>query len=79
MCVTVLLVGFGAYNYIITEKTLRKQLDAQVVLLLDRLQLSLPTTLWNFEGEQTGKILESESHAEFVSGLYLYDGKKLMR
>ena len=77
-CVTVLLVGFGAYNYISTEKTLRKQLDAQVVLLLDRLQLSLPTTLWNFEGEQTGKILESEAQAEFVKGLFLYDGAKLI-
>lgn len=78
VCVTVLLVGFGAYNYVITENTLRKQLDAQSVLLLDRLQLSLPTTLWNFEGEQMGKILESEIQAEFVAGLYLYDGKKLI-
>jgi len=78
VCVTVLLVGFGAYNYMSTEKTLRKQLDAQVVLLLDRLQLSLPTTLWNFEGEQTGKILESEAQAEFVKGLFLYDGTKLI-
>lgn len=78
LCVTVLLVGFGAYNYVSTEKSLRKQLDGQIVLLLDRLQLSLPTTLWNFEGEQTGKILESEAQAEFVKGLYLYDGKKLI-
>jgi len=78
VCVTVLLVGFGAYNYISTEKSLRKQLDAQVGLMLGRLQLSLPTTLWNFEGEQTGKVLESEVQAEFVKGLYLYNGTKLI-
>lgn len=78
LCVTVLLVGFGWYNYSSTKQSLSAQQEAQVNLLLDRLQLSLPATLWNFETEQTGKILESEVQAEFVSALYLYDGKKLL-
>lgn len=74
--VTLVLAGFGFYNYQLSSERYYKQLDAQSELLLDRLELSLPNTLWNFEMDQLQKILESEAQAEWVQGLFVSDGKK---
>lgn len=74
--VTVILAGFGFYNHHSTSKRLYAQLDKQSNLLLGRLQLSLPITMWNFEMEQLRRIIESEAQADFVGGIYVSDGKK---
>ncbi len=74
--VTLVLAGFGFYNYQASSDRFYRQLEHQSDLLLDRLELSLPNTLWNFEMEQLRKILESEAQADWVEGIYVSDGKK---
>ena len=74
--VTLVLVGFGYYNYQASSKRFYQQLNDQSDLLMDRLELSLPNTLWNFEMDQLQKILESEAQAVWVQGLFVSDGKK---
>lgn len=74
--VTLVLAGFGFYNYQMSSDRYYKQLNAESDLLLDRLELSLPTTLWNFEMDQLQKILESEAQAGWVQGVFVSDGKK---
>ena len=74
--VTLVLAGFGFYNYQASSDRFYRQLEHQSDLLLDRLELSLPNTLWNFEMEQLRKILESEAQADWVQGIYVSDGKK---
>ncbi|MDX1695102.1 MAG: hypothetical protein R3208_15150, partial [Ketobacteraceae bacterium] len=68
ICVTLILAGFGWYNYSATSQALQERMDARISLLMDRLQLSLPITLWNYETEQMEKILESEVQADYVGG-----------
>ncbi|MCG8494686.1 MAG: methyl-accepting chemotaxis protein [Enterobacterales bacterium] len=74
--VTLLLAGFSFYNYQVTSKRLYQELDQQSSMLLDRLELSLPNTLWNFEMEQLNKVLESEGQANWVHGIFVSDGNK---
>lgn len=74
--VTIILVAFGVYSYQSTKTSLYKGLDKQVALLLDRLELSLPSTLWNFEQEQMRRIIASEAQAPFAGALFVSDGNK---
>lgn len=76
--IIVLLVGFGAYNYSVTDQTLREQLDRKTEAILDRLETSLPITLWNFELQQMESIIESETASSDVLGIFVYDDKKMV-
>lgn len=77
--ISLVLLGFGAFDYYTTSKSLRQEMQAQVTLLQSRLELSLPMTLWNYEEEQMGKVLDAEVRSDFVIGIYIYDGEKLIQ
>ncbi|MCP5169421.1 MAG: methyl-accepting chemotaxis protein [Hahellaceae bacterium] len=74
----VLLAGFGAYNYQVTSRALHQQLDKKSDAVLTRLEKSVPNTIWNFEMEQLGSIIESETASADVLGIFVYDDKKML-
>lgn len=79
LAISFILLVFGAFDYYVAGQNMRDQLQERLALLDDRLKLSLPVTLWNFEQVQMGKVLDAEVKADFVSGIYLYDGDKLLQ
>jgi methyl-accepting chemotaxis protein len=73
--VTLLVVIFGVYDYLVQSKKLEQKQAAQLALVALRLQLSLPNVVWNYEESQMTRILNSEQLAEDVSFLSLHNDK----
>ncbi|ABE56233.1 chemotaxis sensory transducer [Shewanella denitrificans OS217] len=73
--VTILVVVFGVYDYIIQSEKLQHKQDAQITLVASRLQLSLPSAVWNYEESQMVRILNSEQQSEDVAFLSLHNDK----
>ncbi len=78
LIVIALLAGFGAYNYQATSLALHNQLDKVTDSVLKRLEKSIPNTIWNFEVEQMGSIIESETQSSDVLGIFVFDEKKML-
>lgn len=75
---TLLLVAFGWYNYDTTKHSLTEDLANQAQNALGRLQLSLPSPMWNYELDNIHKTLESELSANFINAIRVYSDSKLM-
>ncbi|QDQ28121.1 HAMP domain-containing protein [Chitinimonas arctica] len=67
--VTLVLAASGAYNYHRTESDLLGQRQAAIANILDRLSLSLPVAVWNFDATQAESIVRSEINRSFVRGI----------
>jgi methyl-accepting chemotaxis protein len=67
--VTVVLASFGAYNYERTQTRLYQDRQAAVTRILNRLSLSLPVAVWNFDLTQSEQIVRSEINRSFILGL----------
>ena len=76
--VVLLLAGFGWYNYHATQQALDEQLLKQTEAVVGRLQSSVPSTLWNYETQQTQRIVESEVVADAIAAIFIYDDKDQM-
>jgi methyl-accepting chemotaxis protein len=68
-----LLAGFGSYNHFKTQDTLNDQLDQNVSAAVERLSLSVPGTLWNYEFDQLATIVDSEMEGVSVGGIYIFN------
>jgi len=73
--VVILLAGFGWYNLHATQQALDKQLLTQTQAVVERLQSSVPSTLWNYETNQTQRIAASEVMADAIDSVFIYDDK----
>lgn len=73
--VTLLVVIFGVYDYVAQSERLRHKQDTQLTLVASRLQLSLPSAVWNYEESQMTRILDSEQQSEDVSFLSFHNDK----
>ena len=71
----ILMVGFGWFNYSQTQASLERQLEREVSAAVERLSLSVPSTLWNYEFEQLKTIVESELGGVSIGGIYVLDDK----
>ena len=69
--VTVLLSAFSYYDYRGTKADLFGNLDSQVERSLQRLQLSSPAVIWNYELEFLNKNVESEMQADFIKAIII--------
>jgi len=67
--VTLVLAASGAYNYQQTRKELLGQRQVAIASILDRLSLSLPVAVWNFDATQAESIVRSEINRGFVRGI----------
>ena len=75
---TLLLTGFGAFNYFAAKSSMTAELDRQVQNSIRRLQLSLPSPIWNFELESVAKIIESELEGGSVVGIRVFNGDEVI-
>ncbi|WP_051318814.1 methyl-accepting chemotaxis protein [Chitinimonas koreensis] len=75
--VTLVLAGFGTYNYLDTQKRLLAERAASVDQIMGRLSLSLPVAVWNFDATQADSIVRSEIKRDFILGIALYAEDKL--
>jgi methyl-accepting chemotaxis protein len=73
--VTFLVVIFGVYDYLAQSEKLRHKQDVQLDLVASRLQLSLPSAVWNYEESQMTRILDSEQQSDDVAFLSLHNDK----
>ena len=69
--VSVLLLVFGAVNYVLTRDALQSELDSRVETVLGRLGYSLPNAVWNFDKASIAAIQEAEMASVFVRGIAL--------
>ncbi|MDI9244176.1 methyl-accepting chemotaxis protein [Marinobacter sp. CHS3-4] len=73
--VVILLVAFGWYNHNETQQALNNQLVKQTGAVVERLQSSVPSTLWNYEVSQMKRIVASEVVADGIAAIFVYDDK----
>ncbi len=73
-----LLVAFGFYNYQQAAATLTKQQNQQVEAVITRLQQGLPAAMWNFEIARLTQLVETETAAPSIKGIFVFDDKKLI-
>ncbi len=69
----VLMAGFGFFNFSQDQSSLEEQLEREVSAAVDRLALSVPPTLWNYEFDQLETIVRSEMQGVSVGGIYVFD------
>jgi len=74
--VAMVLFLFGLYNYSTTAKRIEQQQSVQAQGVVNRLQLSLPAAIWNFETDQLRRIIEAEVQATVIYGIYVSAGDK---
>lgn len=71
--VTFLIVIFGVYDYLAQSEKLRHKQEVQIGLVASRLQLSLPSAVWNYEESQMSRILDSEQQSDDVAFLSFHN------
>jgi methyl-accepting chemotaxis protein len=76
--VSLVLASLGVFNYASTKSRLEDGLQEQTNALRTRLQLSLPSAIWNFDKNQIGQILEAEMAARAFNGIILSNGKDVI-
>jgi methyl-accepting chemotaxis protein len=67
--VTLVLAGFGSYNYNRMQDQLRTERTQSIAQMLDRLSLSLPVAVWNFDQTQADSIVRSEINRNFIHAI----------
>ncbi|MEO3681469.1 methyl-accepting chemotaxis protein [Shewanella vesiculosa] len=75
VAVTFLVVIFGVYDYFAQSEKLRHKQDVQLDLVASRLQLSLPSAVWNYDEPQMARILDSEQQSDDVAFLTYHNDK----
>jgi methyl-accepting chemotaxis protein len=78
LLVIALLLVFGSYNQSETSTVLRSSLDKKADSVMNRLVLSLPATLWNYETEQLITIVDSEVNDSEIKGIFVFDNDNKM-
>lgn len=65
--VTILLTCLGWLNYTQSQSQLNQQLQTEVGNSLQRMQQSLPESVWNYELESLGKSIRLEMQSNFMA------------
>ncbi|WP_196161122.1 methyl-accepting chemotaxis protein [Reinekea sp. G2M2-21] len=76
--ITVILVSFGVYDYQSESAELNKRMDADLAILSDSLNETIPPSLWNFESEQVNLTLASAIKNSAIVGVMVLDGDKVL-
>ncbi|MEQ6885679.1 methyl-accepting chemotaxis protein [Salicola sp. Rm-C-2C1-2] len=71
----VLMVAFGWFNYSQDQQSLERQLEREVGAAMERLTLSVPGMLWNYEFDKLKTLVESEMGGVSIGGIYIHDNK----
>ena len=69
--ITGLLTAFGVFSYISSKNTMEQQLTEQSKRIVSRLQINLPSLLWNFDTKQLDIALNAEMNDPAISGILI--------
>ena len=78
LLITVLVVASGYYNYMGQSTHLKIEQTNELKLVESRLQLNLPSALWNFEDELILNILNSEQQSENIAFISIHNQEEKM-
>ncbi len=78
LIISLLLLAFGAVNYVRTKAALEASDNQQVQATLARLAVALPSPLWNLDKAQIEQTLASEMSADFMVGITITNGDKFL-
>jgi len=67
------LLCFGIYDYTTQSKQLKQKLDTEISLAKERIDLSLPNAMWNFQDELANKLIKAEVASDNISKITIYD------
>ncbi|WP_100641734.1 methyl-accepting chemotaxis protein [Alteromonas facilis] len=71
--VVVVVIASGIFEYSSQKNRLHNRLETQISMAATRLQLNLPGAVWNFEEQQTERILSAEQQADSIARLELFN------
>ena len=78
LIISLLLMAFGAVNYVRTKNALEAAENQQVQATLVRLAAVLPSSWWGVDRAQIEQTLASEMSASFISGITITNGDKFI-
>ncbi|MBE0358360.1 methyl-accepting chemotaxis protein [Pseudoalteromonas aliena] len=67
------LLCFGVYDYTAQSSQLKLKLDNEINLTKERIGLSLPNAMWNFQDELAKKLINAEVASQNISKITIYD------
>lgn len=67
------LLCFGVYDYTAQSNQLKLKLDTEINLAKERIGLSLPNAMWNFQDELAKKLINAEVASQNISKIIVYD------
>ncbi|MGM0449681.1 MAG: methyl-accepting chemotaxis protein [Pseudomonadota bacterium] len=70
-----LMLVFGSFNYSQDQDSLERQLEREVSAAMERLALSVPGMLWNYEFDKLETLVDSEMNGVSIGGIYVFDEK----
>jgi methyl-accepting chemotaxis protein len=73
LAVSFFIVLISIYDYQAKEHYLKERQHKEIISSGNRLQLSLPRSIWNFNNDLTELILDSERELEYVSDIILIE------
>jgi len=73
---TFLIFSFSYYDYVTQRDFLHERQNKEILNSGGRLQLSLPSSMWNFDSALTESILKSESDSEYISEIKLIESNE---
>lgn len=79
ICVSIIFIMFGVFDYFSTKFSLEKQLNSQAVQLVERLKLNLPGALWDIRTKQIEQTLVSELAAEYIKEITIFEDTDLAK
>lgn len=71
--ISLVLCAFGAFSHFQASQKKQIQIDKELNGVASRLEISLPSLLWNLDQNQLQKVLISESNSELVSAIVIAD------
>ena len=73
LAVSFFIVLISIYDYQAKEHYLKERQHKEIISSGNRLQLSLPRSIWNFNNDLTELILDSERELEYVADIILIE------
>jgi methyl-accepting chemotaxis protein len=72
--ITLILVGFGMFDYRSTSVSLNERMDSDLDVLRESLSTTIPASLWNFETDQVSRSLQSAIKNSAIVGVMVLEG-----
>lgn len=73
LVISSLIIIFSIYDYKNQESYLEERQNQEIISSGERLKLSLPSSMWNFDTNLTSSIISSEKDLKYISDIKLFE------